>query len=76
VFLTAWATGLSRAAAAEFASVIGYLAGDTVLHEHLNAGNTDRSYVEFMTWTFVSDFEAAFDKLMTSPGYGTPRTIN
>lgn len=76
VFMTAWATGLSRDAAREFASLISYLAADTVMQEHLNAGNGDRDYVEFMTWAFVADFEAAFDKLMTSPAYETPRTIN
>lgn len=74
VFLTAWATELSRGAAVEFASVISYLAGDTVLHEHLNAGNTDRPYVEFMSWMFVDDFEAAFAKLMASAAFETPHT--
>lgn len=74
VFLTAWATGLSRPSAAEFASVISYLAGDTVLREHINAGNTDRDYVEFMSWIFVDDFEAAFAKLMASSAFETPHT--
>jgi hypothetical protein len=74
VFLTAWATGLSRANAAEFAAVISYLAGDTVLREHINAGNTDRDYVEFMSWMFVDDFEAAFAKLMASVAFEMPHT--
>ena len=64
--LTAWATGLARSDAAEFASVISYLAGDAMLREHMNAGNTDRDFVEFMIWTFVSDFEAAFARLMAA----------
>lgn len=76
VFLTAWATGLSRSGAAEFASVISYLAGDTVLREHINAGNTDRDYVEFMSWTFVEDFDAAFARLMASADYEAPRTTH
>jgi hypothetical protein len=76
VFLTAWATGLSRAGATEFASIISYLAGDTVLREHLNAGNTDRDYVEFMTWTFVADFEAEFARLLAMAAYETPRTTH
>ena len=76
VFLTAWATGLSRSAATEFASVISYLAGDAVLSEHLNAGNADRTYVEFMSWMFVDDFDAAFAGLMASAAYSTPRTVH
>jgi len=76
VFLTAWATGLSRAGAAEFASVINYLAGDTVLREHLNAGNTDRDYVEFMVEMFEVDLAAAFENLMTNAPFETPRTTH
>jgi hypothetical protein len=76
VFLTAWATGLSRESAAEFASVISYLAGDTVLREHLNAGNTDRDYVEFMVEMFEVDLAAAFENLMANAAYETPRTTH
>lgn len=74
VFLIAWATGLGRASAAEFASIISYFAGDTVLREHINAGNTDRDYVEFMSWTFVEDFDAAFAKLMATAAFEMPHT--
>jgi hypothetical protein len=76
VFLTAWATGLSRACAAEFASVISYLAGDIVLREHLNAGNTNRDYVEFMVEMFEVDLAAAFANLMANAAFETPRTTH
>lgn len=74
-FLAAWSAGLDRTAAAEFGSIIGYLAGLRIVETHCAAGNTDREFVETASWGFEDAFALRFAQLINSPALDTPHTV-
>lgn len=70
--LAAWSAGLDRIAAAEFGSVIGYLAGLEIVETHCAAGNRDREFVEAASWGFEDSFAQRFAALLLSTALDTP----
>jgi class 3 adenylate cyclase len=74
-FLAAWSAGLDRTAAAEFGSIIGYLAGLRIVETHCAAGNTDREFVEAASWGFEDAFALRFAQLIHSAALDTPHTV-
>lgn len=75
-FLAAWCAGLDRTGAAEFGSVIGYLAGLEIVETHCAAGNRDREFVEAASWGFEDAFAQRFAQLLLSAAIDTPHTVH